>query len=399
MRSVISILLACSVVASAFQHNTFSFVLTRNRAKKVAIKPRPHHSSRPRRVRLLQVTDTGSSESKQSRCWNPRLRKVMGAIAGAGVLETAYLTYTELAGKTVLCPASSEAGAASSCASVLTGPYAHIPGTDIPIAALGFLAYSTVLGLAVSPLLRKVDEDSSSDDDSLNRVALTAVTTTMGVFSIFLMTFLFGVLHQSCAYCVASALFSIVLAKLAWLGGALPKDHTKEGVTASLGGSLLSLLAAIVLFTANDPSVNAAAAVNVAGDLVRGGGQQSTTTLLASAENNKKLMEPQSPPPITMDSSKQAMVLAADLESLNTRFFGAFWCSHCYDQKQALGKQAMSKIPYIECSRDGVNAQVDLCKSRKVPGYPTWEINGKLYPGEQALDELEEIVAKAKSGQ
>lgn len=99
-------------------------------------------------------------------------------------------------------------------------------------------------------------------------------------------------------------------------------------------------------------------------------------------------------------------------------------CSHCYDQKEAFGKAAFSKIPYIECSKDGYNEQNAFCKesgtfslptaaiipTRKnrlltahdhswrkgVPGYPTWSIKGKLYPGEQSLEELEEIVQEAK---
>ena len=44
-----------------------------------------------------------------------------------------------------------------------------------------------------------------------------------------------------------------------------------------------------------------------------------------------------------------------------------------------------------------VNSQNSLCKERDVPGYPTWEIKGKLYPGEKELDELEEIIKEAKS--
>lgn len=43
-------------------------------------------------------------------------------------------------------------------------------------------------------------------------------------------------------------------------------------------------------------------------------------------------------------------------------------------------------------SNRGVDNQVDLCKAANVPGFPTWEIDGKLYPGEQTLEELEEIV-------
>jgi hypothetical protein len=62
----------------------------------------------------------------------------------------------------------------------------------------------------------------------------------------------------------------------------------------------------------------------------------------------------------------------------------------------AFGKEAFARIPYIECSKDGFDEQNGLCKEKNVPGYPTWEINGKFYPGEQALEELEEIVQKAK---
>ena len=63
--------------------------------------------------------------------------------------------------------------------------------------------------------------------------------------------------------------------------------------------------------------------------------------------------------------------------------YGAFWCSHCYDQKQTLGAEAMRSIPYIECAKDGANSQRKLCQEKEIPGYPTWEINGKLHPGEQ----------------
>ena len=81
--------------------------------------------------------------------------------------------------------------------------------------------------------------------------------------------------------------------------------------------------------------------------------------------------------------------------------YGAYWCSHCFDQKEAFGKQVFShnnenpskfNIEYVECSKDGENSQTKLCKSKEVPGYPTWEIQGKLYPGEQELDELEDLV-------
>ena len=78
--------------------------------------------------------------------------------------------------------------------------------------------------------------------------------------------------------------------------------------------------------------------------------------------------------------------------------YGAFWCSHCYDQKQSFGYEAMQYIPYVECDREGYNNKREICREREVPGYPTWEIGGELFPGERSLDELREIVDDIKSG-
>jgi hypothetical protein len=85
------------------------------------------------------------------------------------------------------------------------------------------------------------------------------------------------------------------------------------------------------------------------------------------------------------------------LKQLDAKMYGAFWCSHCYEQKQTFGKEAMQQIPYIECAKDGLNSQTALCKEHKVPGYPTWEIGGQLYPGEQEIEELQEIVQQQQS--
>lgn len=34
--------------------------------------------------------------------------------------------------------------------------------------------------------------------------------------------------------------------------------------------------------------------------------------------------------------------------------YGAFWCSHCFDQKQDFGKEAAADFPYVECYPDGM---------------------------------------------
>ena len=42
----------------------------------------------------------------------------------------------------------------------------------------------------------------------------------------------------------------------------------------------------------------------------------------------------------------------------------------------------------VECSRDGINSQTQLCIDKKIKGFPTWEINGKLILGVLSLNDL-----------
>ena len=40
------------------------------------------------------------------------------------------------------------------------------------------------------------------------------------------------------------------------------------------------------------------------------------------------------PPVVTKTSSPEAMALAKHLKEIGATMYGAFWCSHCYGQKQ-----------------------------------------------------------------
>lgn len=326
----------------------------------------------------LFMGEDSSSNDEELDCWNPKLRRIVASMASLGALETAYLTYTKLTGATqAFC------GPDGGCDSVLTSSYAVIPLTNIPLAALGFTTYSTVAVLALLPLL---NPSSTEANDTDNRIWLTATTTAMATFSVFLMSLLVQILHASCPFCVLSAALSIGMAGIMWIGGGLPEEARKDGVQASAGSFVTATLAALVLFLgANDTS--SLAKTQFAGSPGGIASSSSQQTLLATANT---------PPAITTVSSERTMALSKDLQSLDARFYGAFWCSHCYDQKEAFGKKAFEKIPYIECSKDGLNQQSKLCKEKNVPGYPTWEISGKLYPGEQALEELEEIVQQSR---
>lgn len=82
--------------------------------------------------------------------------------------------------------------------------------------------------------------------------------------------------------------------------------------------------------------------------------------------------------------------LAQHLAATGSAMYGAYWCPHCADQKAIFG-DAVDQLPYVECAADGENAQPDLCSAKGIQAYPTWEINGQLYPGVKSLDELAQL--------
>ena len=339
-----------------------------------------------------------------SSCWNPNIRKLFTLLSGIGMIETGYLTYLKVFdpnGISKICGGSGDGLA--SCSSVLNSPYATVQLNDeivIPLTALGFIAYSTVAMLSVIPLVSSTppsstiiqeEEDDTIDLDAKNRIAILCTTTSMATFSSFLLSLLFNTLHQSCPYCLLSATLSSTMAFTSWFSGMLPSNNKENGFKLAVGSFATTTIASLILFL----GVDEAAMVAYRNDVMSSSG--FTNNVVASAANNEDPLKDVPPPPITSSSSPRALKIGEDMKELNTRFFGAYWCSHCYDQKQRMGREAMMNVQYIECSPEGLNSQTSICKERGVPGYPTWEIGGKLYPGEMYLDELEDIIAKAKS--
>jgi len=170
---------------------------------------------------------------------------------------------------------------------------------------------------------------------------------------------------------------------LCWTSGALPDTRRSEGVKLGLGSFFATTLASLALFL----SVDEVAMQAYSNDIMTANGL--TSGVVANAEQPKKDIPP---PPITATSSERSLKIGEDLKQLDAKMFGAYWCSHCYEQKQRLGKEAYRNVQYFECSKEGLNSKADMCKEKKIPGYPTWEINGNLYPGDMYLDELEDII-------
>lgn len=72
------------------------------------------------------------------------------------------------------------------------------------------------------------------------------------------------------------------------------------------------------------------------------------------------------------------------------KFYGAYWCTHCQNQKKLFGRAARG-LPYIECSTPNGNGQLQICKDKKIDSYPTWEFkDGTRVQGEMTLQKLSE---------
>lgn len=79
--------------------------------------------------------------------------------------------------------------------------------------------------------------------------------------------------------------------------------------------------------------------------------------------------------------------LARHLAASGARFYGAYWCPHCQDQKAIFGRAARA-LPYVECDPRGVGAQPQVCAAAGIRAYPTWDIGGRRYEGFLSLEEL-----------
>ncbi|MEZ4210809.1 MAG: hypothetical protein R3B39_00715 [Candidatus Paceibacterota bacterium] len=82
--------------------------------------------------------------------------------------------------------------------------------------------------------------------------------------------------------------------------------------------------------------------------------------------------------------------LATCLGEAGAKFYGAFWCPHCNNQKKAFGKSE-KLLPYTECSTPDGNAQTQVCIDNEIQSYPTWIFaDGSRLTGEQSPETLAE---------
>ena len=254
-------------------------------------------------------------------------------LCAAGVLLSAYLSATWfLSSETSFCLTG------DSCDAVKESRYSSIGG--IPVALLGVAGYLSMLLAAFSPLSKR------KKWNLLFFLSVAAVS-----FSAYLTYLEFFVIEAICSYCLASAAIAAAVLALVAL---------RRGEMAPASSAGKSLAAGAVLF----------AAVFAAAYSIHSPSPGEEAGLARS--------------------DAYQVSLANWLSDRGATMYGSFRCSHCTTQKELFGK-AFRLVPYVECSRDGPGADPELCRSKGVRSYPTWEIDGNFYVGVLPLERLDEI--------
>ncbi len=79
----------------------------------------------------------------------------------------------------------------------------------------------------------------------------------------------------------------------------------------------------------------------------------------------------------------QLQALAIHLTETGVKFYGAYWCPRCQEQK-ALFKASSDRLPYVECSSGGRGSPLTApCLANDIRSYPTWIIDDQRFTGLQ----------------
>ncbi|GKV45145.1 hypothetical protein SLEP1_g52255 [Rubroshorea leprosula] len=283
--------------------------------------------------------------------------KWCAGIGAVGFLETAYLTYVKLSNSDAFCPVGG-----GNCGDVLNSDYAVIFGVPLPL--IGLISYGFVTTLSLQLNAKTLP---FGIDEMYGRLALLGSTTSMAAASAYFLYILSTKLAgASCSYCLMSALLSFSLFLIS------VKDAGLREIQRVVGLQLC--IATLVILTLNSA--------------------YSTSPIVPTSLAEVEL--PFFTTEITTTSSPFALSLARHLHSTGAKMYGAFWCSHCLEQKQIFGSEASKLLDYVECFPNGYKKGTKMakaCADAGIEGFPTWVIHGQVLSGEQELAELAEVSA------
>ncbi|MQM08113.1 hypothetical protein Taro_040965 [Colocasia esculenta] len=273
-------------------------------------------------------------------------------LGGLGFVETCYLSFLKLTDSKAFCPVGG-----GGCGDVLDSDYAVVFG--IPLPLYGMIAYGFVALLGLQLSGKRIFPGLSEADI---RLTLLGCTTTMATASAYFLYILSTKLSGAlCPYCLFSAVlcFSLFFITV--------KDFGFQEIQKFVGIQL-AITGIVVAALSNSYST-------------------AQSQLLGPGEVDLLPFETE----ITTKSTPFAISLAKHLHSIGARMYGAFWCSHCNEQKQMFGQEAMKIVDYVECFPDGVGKGRKMdkaCVDVRIEGFPTWVIKDQVLSGEQELSDL-----------
>ena len=284
----------------------------------------PNPTSRQKSVSSGRVRRPHKAHTPQSSGSMTLLDLFLFIFAGGGIALTTYLTYTA---SFEIHPAFCREG--SDCDIVQGSRWATFLG--MPMALWGLFTYILIAGLAW------FGRDKSKTGTTLIFVAMGgfAVSAYLTVVSVI-------EIEATCLYCLSS--FAIITIILALVLFRRPPKWTK------------SLKEAIVI-----------------GLIVVGGLHLHYSGWLDAAAG------PEDP---------QLQALAIHLNEIGAKFYGAYWCPSCQEQKAKFFASA-KRLPYVECSSGGRGSALTVpCAKAHIQTYPTWIIGERRITGIQTPQEL-----------
>ena len=285
-----------------------------------------------------------------------KLPKIIIAIFSTiGIVDTGAITLKKWGlFSSLSCP-----GITNGCEKVLNSPWGTLFNNEqinIPLSFAGFLAYLLILILSVS-----LSTNLISPKERLSKFAwwlIFLISCASTVFSFLLIYLMIFKIEEYCFFCILSAILSLSIFIISMIGG---KFESREPMI--FRGFIVSvsvLLGGLIWSTNVDPSN----AINI-------------------SSPSEKVS-----PAITTSSSIQKIEFARFLKDNNIVMYSAYWCPHCHDQKLMFGKEAVKEFKVVECAQDGKDNQYKLCQTKRIEGFPSWEINGEIYSGTRDLNDL-----------
>ncbi|KAJ3681932.1 hypothetical protein LUZ60_014505 [Juncus effusus] len=269
-------------------------------------------------------------------------------LSSLGLIETGYLTYLKFTNSEAFCPVGG-----GNCSDVLNSDYSVVFG--VPLSLVGMIAYGSVTllslqqaGIISIPNIDKID----------GQLILTGVTTSLAASSAYFLYLLSTKFDgTTCSYCLVSAFLSFTLFFI----------NLKNYGLNKIGLQLA--LAALVIAGLNN----------------------SYSSSIPQLTNAEEMTLERYETEITKESTPYAIALAKHLNSIGAKMYGAFWCSHCNEQKEMFGREAAKIINYVECFPNGAGKGRKMafeCAIVGLKGFPTWVIKDQVVEGEQDFSTL-----------